>query len=813
MSQSIINSTVNNSINNNQTGVNMQSTKKAALSQLRDFQPSWKSLPNFKQRRTVPFYINDVESNDPTYLPNFILKSGVKVEEIRYYSYAINDEWHRLNAISHVREGFPYLKTDGLRVIKVKVNGKYLSLDEFITLFRIKISSSKKMFKIGKRLSSFLSKSRIGKYFKTLDIYVNTNPEYKKKMDGMIAISVAFAQSLDASLRAGDLINLKVSGGENKYVKSDAYVSEDIDHDIVVYSTNFKDEIKLDSERIYVSAERLKLGAVRADIQSVLNMFEGFTVDTWINIAAEGIKSDAEKVLKGELIEDRFYDMEEESMDKFSWVLQEAVNCGLDYRQYKPLYRMALHNVKKSWTRNISRDGRKSSFNFPILGAVRGYLTPDLLQLDKEGNVIPTLQKGEIFISAGGAIMFSLEDIEEVMHTLGGADCDDGLNLKPVVVNGENRILVWRNPNDQGEWVVKSLSDLSDIQLEYRDVLHTDSLPGLLRPESNVTPKPKKLNKWEEFLTKNNLMIDIPKVEAVEKSIEYNYDNIIQALHDYKGNSIGIVSNAGFVRSGIRISPKDKFKQFQEFKWNLEDIIDNHDDATKILNNLWQELIHSGAPVAKCLIDRIPEKLKVDDEWLDIRSKIPTAKNHPVDKLDEFIKKYEKYTEDIINEQISLIQTNLKVDCNPLVNEIAGEMYSFWRTKLNEAKEVEKETGTPFLDLYIDVVKNFLDGFNKMPYTMRKETVKCWMNFIYDDGAAKEYANKDKEVKRPSDTILWLTGDNGTAKITLEVLQEIGVAKSIEIADPVINNFLDTVFGIDDQFEDNGKGLRRTVIK
>lgn len=121
------------------------------------------------------------------------------------------------------------------------------------------------------------------------------------------------------------------------------------------------------------------------------------------------------------------------------------------------LRRMARHELhamlpvmlRKTWAFHRSSIQKLGKLRIAIPGAVRRYVTPDL-----NGDVKP----GSITIH--GASFFISGDDAEWFHQLhGGSDSDDSFVIIPI---NADRALLYRNPNQLGEWSVMRIQD-SDI--------------------------------------------------------------------------------------------------------------------------------------------------------------------------------------------------------------------------------------------------------------------------------------------------------------------------------------------------------------
>jgi hypothetical protein len=131
------------------------------------------------------------------------------------------------------------------------------------------------------------------------------------------------------------------------------------------------------------------------------------------------------------------------------------------------LRRMAMHDlmallpvmVRRTYSFHRSGILKLSNLRIRIPGAIRRYITPDLSSTVKPGSI---LIKGQSFYIAR-------DDAAWLHRLMGGSDSDDSFVLIPIT---ENRVLLYRNPNQLGEWSVMNVQEtdhefeeVNDIQL------------------------------------------------------------------------------------------------------------------------------------------------------------------------------------------------------------------------------------------------------------------------------------------------------------------------------------------------------------
>ena len=131
------------------------------------------------------------------------------------------------------------------------------------------------------------------------------------------------------------------------------------------------------------------------------------------------------------------------------------------------LRRMATHDLKAMLpvmvrkTYNFHRSGirKLNNLRVKIPGAIRRYITPDLTGVVTAGSI---MIKGQSFY-------ISKDDAGWLHRLHGGSDSDDSFVLIPIT---GNRVMLYRNPNQLGEWSIMQIldsdhkfDDINEIQI------------------------------------------------------------------------------------------------------------------------------------------------------------------------------------------------------------------------------------------------------------------------------------------------------------------------------------------------------------
>ena len=124
------------------------------------------------------------------------------------------------------------------------------------------------------------------------------------------------------------------------------------------------------------------------------------------------------------------------------------------------LRRMAMHDLKamlpvmvrKTYSFHRSGIRKLNNLRIKIPGAIRRYITPDLTDEVSVGSII----------IKGASFYISKHDATWLHQLHGGSDSDDSFVLIPIT---ENRVMLYRNPNQLGEWSIMKIQD-SDIEFK-----------------------------------------------------------------------------------------------------------------------------------------------------------------------------------------------------------------------------------------------------------------------------------------------------------------------------------------------------------
>lgn len=681
---------------------------------------------------------------------------------------------------------FAYLREDKLRTIDAfdSSNNK-ISFSDFTSKFGITINSSN-LFKTGKYLSRVFRPVRYAGHFKNIKVHINQNPKHKGKVtDGISLISLSLAKVLGWEKAMSGMSAQFTLFFEQGLVKGNCIISDKIKHDVVIYGTeNIKTEISLGNGIQYISLEPLKLSKnLRMDIQSLLNLWNIFGSEQYLEWAYTGIESFKQDLVSGNLNKwlDDFDDIDAEEYENETWTLRQAIRHKIDYTRFPGLVRQAW-TMFRSGMRQFALSGRgEPKFRIPVPGGLRGYIRVDLRNHDADGNFISNKDPEVVHLDQFGNLWVHPDSVVEFMEIKGGADMDDGVAIIPIE---NDQAVIYRNPNQYGEYGIHKINyDSIDVEKVNKLVGYVP-LKKISGEESSVTDNEILNPLLKSFLDK------LPLKDSVR--IEYNITNLIKTLARISENSasIGLAANAEMIRSAIGITDKELFNKLAiEYDWNLERIIDSTVkegiSATQDMNavsDLINYIIENGIAVPISLSHRFSEKF---------RSQLIFHRSHPLDNLLDAIKYFlEEADTEILGRGSASRGNRVKgvIDClniplleigksnlaNPLTDLASSLIKNYNRKiailieKTNDLeiseKEIQRQSGIERIQ------EELLKSLTVYSAEDRQLLVQNWAYDIY------------RSERAPHDSILWI-GDkdnlSGTTMDTIKMLAALGIAHNI----------------------------------
>lgn len=738
-----------------------------------------------QQSKFKPMSMKAVENNvsQGKYTPKFFKLTEFNLSRVVFNSHFFDvDDVEKEIVVGNY--SFAYLRESKLRTVDAyDSDGANIPFEQFLNHLGISITS-RNLFKTGKYISRVFRPAKYGMFFSGLDIHINKNPFYAGKItDGISLISLDLAKGLgwkEAEVNKSAQFTLFFQNG---LVKGHCVVSDKIEHDIVIYGQdNIKDEISFTRDCAYVAIEPVKMSnTLRMDIQSLLNLWEligDVQLFTWARKGIDSFKSD---LLSGKLAGqlDDFDDISKEEYEQQTWILKKAIWHKLDYRRFPGLMRSAWQMYHNSISRYGCRGGF-ASFRIPVAGGIRAYLRVDLRDHDGEGNFDAKNSCNNATIDKHGNLWVQPEEITELTRILGGADEDDNISIVPLE---DGKALLYRNPNQKGEYVI------TDIRYEGIEVTDYNKLVG------SIPQKPVETAKKEVVTATDNPLINLYLTAQMEFTgiLPYTKANLLRTFNKIAQNSanIGIVANAEMIRSAIGITkPVLARKLTRLYSWNLERVIDSvvkdgvscGEDLSAV-ESLIDYVAENGVELPQCLLNRIPESM---------REKIVFAKAHPVDKLLEAVMFVVNQADKEILGSGSVSRGNRvpgaidKCDVplieiaesnfdNPLFDAAMTLLKDYNRRMailLDSTKDLSEFEREQARKAGIEEIqRSLLSSMNVYAAEERLLIVKAWAYEIY------------KGDKAVHDSILWISSTDelqGTGEDTIKMLADIGVAYQIK---------------------------------
>ena len=552
---------------------------------------------------------------------------------------------------------------------------------------------------------------------------------------------------------------------------------------IVIFEQNIKRELTFQKDCAYVAIEPVKLSAsLRFDIQSLLNLWELFGAEQFFNWAKNGIEKYKSDLLSGKLAEqmDDFDEISPEDYDNETWLLKKAIWHKIDYTRFPGLLRLAWQMYRNSLIRYAERGGL-ASFRIPVKDGLRGYLRVDLREHNEYGEFKLRRENDVSVLDKYGNLWISPNNIERYASILGGADMDDMISVIPLE---EGKALLYRNPNQKGEYVI------TDIVYDGIDVNEFNSIKALI-PQKEISTST--FEAHAEISTNPLIAKYLDERDESENILGYSRANLLRTYNKISQNAsnIGIVANAEMVRSSIGITnPSIATELMKLYPWNLERVIDSVvKDGVSCAEDLFavesilNHVIAGEFEIPKCLSSRIPESK---------RDEIRFAKSHPVDQLLEAVKfivsaidreilgsgsvtRGDRIPGIIDRSDVPVIEIAMSNFGNPMFDTAMTMLKSYNKRTailLDSTKElaqydreIKRKSGIEEIQL------SLLQEMNRYNKEERSEIVKAWSYEIY------------KSEKAVHDSILWIsTMDNlrGTSEDTIEMLSNLGLAMSVK---------------------------------
>lgn len=330
----------------------------------------------------------------------------------------------------------------------------------FLERTGLQLSMHKGGYVLSKRLSRVMRPYRYWGFFTEDEVIIDYNELLDGNLwDGCGQVSRGFIQCLADSLdlderHRRELLHCNCfevttlhAGGQDK---GHVYVTDDLAVDFMFPAGSAKQELALVDGRIFIGLNPIHSeDQMCLDVQSIINLHPFFQPEhllAWAGIESElflsGIRNG-----RLESILNRLYDAESVSdLDSLAdWHVGEYIASGGSLMWFAGM-------VKAVAKQHLNRLGsRASKLRCPAPGA-RYYLFPAAVG----GRDVP---EGHIELDPVCATAWVNDNdwLTYIVDVLGGCDGDDAVWVLPfsdISDNGQHKMLVWRSPNQLGEYVV-----------------------------------------------------------------------------------------------------------------------------------------------------------------------------------------------------------------------------------------------------------------------------------------------------------------------------------------------------------------------
>lgn len=298
-------------------------------------------------------------------------------------------------------------------------------------------------FKASKRISRVLRPTRYARHLSGRRTRIEIDPALDPAIhDGIAYISrELLALIAETATDAETLLNATrweitalIPEGQ---IKGHAVIDPHATAHIRIARDQIKPEVAQVDGRVYVALDPVHgKDAAAIDIQSLINFHSFLPLPILLEETAARFSRKLDAVTNGQRL-----GLDEDS----NFVLAQWVTRGGKATDAPALYRMATGLVIKQAER-YARDTRSY-----VPGLMRRYLASDL-----HGRGI---EEGHAYTDAT-SLYVSDADYPRIAASLGGADQDDALLVLPFIdYTGTERALIWRNPNQPGEYELVTLDN------------------------------------------------------------------------------------------------------------------------------------------------------------------------------------------------------------------------------------------------------------------------------------------------------------------------------------------------------------------
>lgn len=332
--------------------------------------------------------------------------------------------------------------------------------EQFWTKTGLRPSLAKGGYTLSKRLKRVLSPERFWTFLPKDEVAIRHDETLNAALwDGCGQVSAAFVErfleTLSLSKREARMlrhcgrfeITVMHDGGQEK---GHVVVVEGLNADFVFPAGSAKAQLRLTGESVYVALNPVhQHNEMLLDIQSLINLHPFFSNGQlgawhreWLQTFAVGIREGRQTALMMKRLAhiDSAADLEKTEQ----WHVLDYLASGGHPMWFAGIVKALGNQVAKMLGYKLNK------FRFPIPGG-RYYIMPAVVGHKQVG-------RGEIELDPRHATAWvnDADWLTYIVDTLGGCDGDDALWCHPFTdrEDGEQKVLVWRSPNQLGEYVL-----------------------------------------------------------------------------------------------------------------------------------------------------------------------------------------------------------------------------------------------------------------------------------------------------------------------------------------------------------------------
>ena len=342
----------------------------------------------------------------------------------------------------------------------------------FLARSGLQLSLHKGGYVLSKRLSRVMRPYRYWRFFDEAEVTIDYNELLDEKLwDGSGQVSRGFIQRLADSLDLDDRHRRELlhtdrfevttlhAGGQDKghVLVVDDLAADGTSADFMFPANSAKQELALVDGRVFIGLHPIHSeDQMCLDIQSLINLHPFFQPEHLLAWAGMESALFLEGIGNGRLagILNRLYDVDSVSdLDSLSdWHVGEYIASGGSLMWFAGM-------VKAVARQHLKRLGsRASKLRCPAPGG-RYYIFPAAV-----GNRQVPTGHIELDPTCATAWVNDQDWLNTIVDVLGGCDGDDAVWVMPfsdVSDNGGRKLLIWRSPNQLGEYVVLQSTDAS----------------------------------------------------------------------------------------------------------------------------------------------------------------------------------------------------------------------------------------------------------------------------------------------------------------------------------------------------------------